>query len=82
MATLGKSRKYDNSSPRDPKQPLAQRGLIGEWGSFNKIQTFLLFFTRIELGASKQAKNTLLKSTKTFHYRQAHSENFHFFVNF
>ena len=34
---------------------------------------------RIELGASKLVKNTLLRSTKNFHYslyRQTHSENF------
>ena len=30
----------------------------------------------MELGASTYVKNTLLKSTKIFHYRQAHSENF------
>ena len=41
-----------------------------------------LMFMRIELGASEQAKNTLLKSAKIFHYREFHSENFHFFVNF
>ena len=28
------------------------------------------------------AKNALLKSTKIFHYRQAHSENLYFFVFF
>ena len=30
----------------------------------------------MELGPSRWAKNTLLKSAKIFHYRQAHSENF------
>ena len=37
---------------------------------------------RIELEASKWVKNTLLKSTKTFHYRQAHSENLYLFAIF
>ena len=32
----------------------------------------------MELGPSRQAKNTLLKSTKIFHYRESHSENFFF----
>ena len=36
----------------------------------------------MELGASRWIKNTLLKSTKIFHYREFHSENFHFFVIF
>ena len=36
----------------------------------------------MELEASRYAKNILLRSTKIFHYRQAHSENFHFFVIF
>ena len=37
---------------------------------------------RIELEASRWVKNTLLKSAKTFHNRQAHYENLYFFVLF
>ena len=36
----------------------------------------------MELGASRYAKNTLLKSTKIFHYREFHSENLFFFSSF
>ena len=36
----------------------------------------------MELGTSRWVKNTLLKSAKIFHYREFHSENFHFFVIF
>ena len=33
------------------------------------------FSTRIELGASKWAKNDATGSAKTFHYRELHAEN-------
>ena len=57
----------------------SQRGKIKK---LNRIRPIFGFSARIELETSKLAKNTLLKSAKTFHYRQAHSENFHFFIVF
>ena len=48
-------------------------------GKNMNVQHFLYSFYETGVRVSKQATHIIMKSTKAFHYRQAHFENFHFF---
>ena len=80
IAHVGKYR--NESSPRPQTAIGPTWANWGNGGNLIKIDHFFFFLTRIELGASKYAKNTLLRSAKLFHYREFHSGNCHFFVIF
>jgi|AACY02.9.fsa_nt_gi hypothetical protein len=69
------------TAAQDPKQPLAQRGDIGEL-KIDKIvnmKQFLMFLRELSWGL---LKNTILRSTKTFQDRQFHSEKLYFLFFF